>query len=820
MDMISPGIYTQIVDLSTYLNSTSGTIGFVPVLTEQGEDNTLIKVTGTTDYITRFGEPDIRQFGKYYSQGPYVATQHLAVSNDLYVLRALPDDATYAHALIAFAKVPAIPAEYREGTGEYDETTTGLTCFSVDAGTKVAVLAEKPTNAEDGKTYYMITADTDSILAAIKASVAYSVDEETMKYTLIAATETDTTKAKITTDKAYALIKTVGGMSSTQVLDAYLSGNDDVLLGVTQDKGIELYDQDKAHNSVLAYVRAIGRGDYYDSLKIKITSDANPAKFGSYNFQVFQEQDGSDVMIESYSVSFDPTALDADGESLFIEDIVNKFSSWIRISVNKDALKIMQDCMMEFYQNDPTIEQVTTEYTVDEGFPALVPEFVTGEAPDGTITGSVINVVKPDNLGYKAGMIWDAYLKKANADLATFTASSEYNEIISKDDDYFEQQGKNRDEAILEAVENMKSAREETDIASDMFTWAECLNMMNMSDSDKTMAGEQAFPMIGGSLGSLVQTKNGVRTTNSAIATQILCQAYTGLLKNPVVQKIEDPVTGNFNYETEFTSNVFDTDWIYFTIVYDAGYKSDVKQAALDLVDTYRRDCVLISDVGDNVNCTQVLKYVGTVKGGTDVRPWNSYLAARYEPYSRVYDKFTGTDIWVSPVYHMAKLLPQTDALYNIWYAAAGFKRGTVSEVKQLRWSPNKSERDSLYQAQVNPIVHFPEGMTVFGQLTTQKVASTLSDLNCVRCVLYIKRAIEQFCRSFIFDHNDAATHDAIKNGITPLLDQVQAARGLSSYSIDVGATDYEYKTKTCHVNVTLAPVKVLEKIQLNMFIQ
>ena len=38
---ISPGVYSKIIDLSTYTSAIPGTIGFMCVLSEKGEDNTL-----------------------------------------------------------------------------------------------------------------------------------------------------------------------------------------------------------------------------------------------------------------------------------------------------------------------------------------------------------------------------------------------------------------------------------------------------------------------------------------------------------------------------------------------------------------------------------------------------------------------------------------------------------------------------------------------------------------------------------------------------------------------------------------------------------
>lgn len=168
----------------------------------------------------------------------------------------------------------------------------------------------------------------------------------------------------------------------------------------------------------------------------------------------------------------------------------------------------------------------------------------------------------------------------------------------------------------------------------------------------------------------------------------------------------------------------------------------------------------------------------------------------------------------------MAQLIPLNDRLYEIWYASAGFNRGTLSSIKELRWSPKLGERDKLYLLQVNPIVHFPEGYTVWGNLTTQKRPTALQDINCMRLVLYIKRALEQFCKYYIFEFNDSKTHEQIRSGISAFLDRIRARRGLVNFSVDVGADDYEFKNKICHVNVTLQPMKVIEKIELNLYVK
>lgn len=1056
--MISPGVYTNIIDLSTYLTSTSGTIGFVPIITEKGEDNVLKRVTSFEEYVQNFGEPDIRTFGKYYGCGPYIATQHLSVSSDLYVIRALPDDATYAHAYIYFGLDDNYPekykfdVQYRKVTGstakqaamKYDGQHVALASFSVQpnipyglqsdikcwayevesvpawtinpnmkqaayeggagytlCGYKAnsldqialttdkqfankyyeifmkpypegATLQEKAQLDTENNTFKVRCAQAgkafdskfkpinkDTKINVIHATATYTNDLEFADYTLSAngcgcdnanpekvyepkynETLAYTPKYKminndngdrvfcctkesnqkeavrthcgfrlvtvddvsigvptdkydevtLTTDEFYAdvnstkdpipsnqtvrqpiLIKTkktyavdpdkiqdafdnyslfgedgyplstadanagvlttiedfakkayAPKMSSTQLLDSLFYGNDTLVVAAIDDcRGKEIYSgvNIDPHDCVLAYVRAVGRGSYYNALSIKITSDANPASFGTYKFQIFELQDGAEALCESYNISFDPTALDSDGDSMYFVDVINKFSSRIVVEANENSLKIIQDTLHDFYDNDPTIVDITDEYIIDTSsadetaktWPVKVPYYDTNPYSEtyGTV---VVPSTQGYRLGYKAKAIWEAYYAKAWAEYQNEAAQLEYQVAVDMDDDDI-----NKEDAIDAAIDSVNVAQDMKSDAADMYTWATTRNLLNMNDSDNIVIGEQPYYLQYGSLGSLINKKGVV---NAQVGNQILCKAYTGLLKNPVTVKKVDESTGNIWYSTKYTDNVYDLDWIYFTIVYDPGYKSDVKASALNLVDTYRRDCVLISDCGDNSNYEDCLKYVGAVEGGVDVRPWNTYLAARYEPYSRVYDVYTGKDIWVSPVYHMAKLIPQTDKLYDLWYAAAGFTRGQCTDVKELRYSVNKTQRDLFYMAQVNPIVHFPEGMTVWGNLTTQKKNSTLSDLNCVRCVLYIKRALEQYCKNFIFELNNAGTWSTIYSGIAPMLDTIVQRGGLRSYTLDVGATEYELKTKVCHVNVTLEPTKVLEKIQINMYIQ
>ncbi len=97
MANISPGTYTRIIDLSTFVQAVPGTIGFICALTEKGRDNKIEFLTSRNELVDEFGLPNISKYGSQYGQGPYVANNYLGESGALYFMRCLPDDASYSN---------------------------------------------------------------------------------------------------------------------------------------------------------------------------------------------------------------------------------------------------------------------------------------------------------------------------------------------------------------------------------------------------------------------------------------------------------------------------------------------------------------------------------------------------------------------------------------------------------------------------------------------------------------------------------------------------------------------------------------------------
>ncbi len=512
----------------------------------------------------------------------------------------------------------------------------------------------------------------------------------------------------------------------------------------------------------------IGRGEWYNALAVRFTEHSNPLVFDIYTLDVYERQsDGSEVIIESYDISFDPFAVDDTGDSIFIESILETYSPQLRCMMMRanDEWSAGYELNFKIYDKDVsanvTVDLASAELTdPKQDFDDWTPSGVTVRdymiiAKDGrgnTITGWVDSIGADDDTAIVCPSRFQADAATGwNGDTASFDVNSEITYIVKKSN---------------------------TSLAT-------------------AFVSADPVPLKRGSDGSLRNDDGSVDTTE---AKNALAAGYAGTLTDP-----EDG--------SSVVDDVLDTDTIYFSLVFDCGYPSDVKNYISTLVQT-RRDCVAIMDNGDSANFTEA------IASRQDVNVYNTYFVALYEEYNKVFDVFTGGDVWFSPIYHMSYLLPRNDRVAELWWAAAGFNRAAIDTIKELRFNPRLGQRDQFYLSQLNPIVKFKEGYVVWGQLTSQAKASALQDLNIVRLILYIKRALEEFCKFFIFEMNDAITWGQVSTSVVEFLETIKKKRGLYAYSVEVGATEYEIKKKTFHVNVILQPTRVVEKIELNFFIK
>ena len=189
---------------------------------------------------------------------------------------------------------------------------------------------------------------------------------------------------------------------------------------------------------------------------------------------------------------------------------------------------------------------------------------------------------------------------------------------------------------------------------------------------------------------------------------------------------------------------------------------------------------------GDNIAIVDLVGYnqpINTVisqAGGID----NSYTAT-YWPWLQTVDPNSGQLVFVPPSTFIPGVYAFTDASSDPWFAPAGITRGGMGQVVRAERKLTSTNRDTLYEANVNPIATFPsQGVVVFGQKTLQKAASALDRVNVRRLLITLKGQISQIADNLVFEQNTIATRQNFLTQVNPYLESVQQRQGLYAFKV------------------------------------
>lgn len=151
----------------------------------------------------------------------------------------------------------------------------------------------------------------------------------------------------------------------------------------------------------------------------------------------------------------------------------------------------------------------------------------------------------------------------------------------------------------------------------------------------------------------------------------------------------------------------------------------------------------------------------------------------------KVYDKYADDYRYIGAGGHIAGLCAQTDAVADAWFSPAGFNRGQLLGVTKLAYNANNTDRDTLYKANINPIVSFPgQGTVLFGDKTGLVKPSAFDRINVRRLFIVLQKAISTAAKFQLFEFNDEFTRAQFKNIVEPFLRDVQGRRGIVDFAV------------------------------------
>jgi hypothetical protein len=196
-----------------------------------------------------------------------------------------------------------------------------------------------------------------------------------------------------------------------------------------------------------------------------------------------------------------------------------------------------------------------------------------------------------------------------------------------------------------------------------------------------------------------------------------------------------------------------------------------------------RGDCFLVYDP---VEYGASLSTATTVADGRD-----SNYAAVYWPWVKIPDNDLGKNVWVPASALIPGVYAFNDRVAAPWFAPAGLNRGGIDIAIQTERKLTLANRDTLYDASVNPIATFPNnGVVVFGQKTLQKKASALDRVNVRRLLIAAKKFIASSTKYLVFENNTAATRNRFLSIVNPYFDNIQQRQGLYAFKVVMDETN------------------------------
>lgn len=184
------------------------------------------------------------------------------------------------------------------------------------------------------------------------------------------------------------------------------------------------------------------------------------------------------------------------------------------------------------------------------------------------------------------------------------------------------------------------------------------------------------------------------------------------------------------------------------------------------------------------------------------------------------YDKYNDKYRWVPLNADIAGLCARTDNIADPWFSPGGLNRGQIKNVVKLAFSPDKTDRDNLYKAGINPVVSFTgEGTVLFGDKTLLAKPSAFDRINVRRLFIVLEKAIATAGKYQLFEFNDVFTRAQFRNLVEPFLRDVKGRRGIFDFRVvcdETNNTGEVIDRNEFVADIYIKPARSINFMQLN----
>jgi hypothetical protein len=260
-------------------------------------------------------------------------------------------------------------------------------------------------------------------------------------------------------------------------------------------------------------------------------------------------------------------------------------------------------------------------------------------------------------------------------------------------------------------------------------------------------------------------------------------------------------------------------DEIDISLILSGGASTTVQQSIIDLALT-RKDCVAFISPPKSAVVNNAGNETSSISSWyTSLSRATSYAVAD-SGWKYMFDKYTNTYRWIPLNGDIAGLCVRTDDTRDPWFSPAGYSRGGIKNVVKLAWNPNKTQRDTLYQTAVNPVISIPgQGTLLFGDKTLTLQPSAFNRINVRRLFIVLEKAVSNASKYSLFELNDEFTRAQFVGLIEPFLRDIKGRRGIYDYRVvcdETNNTPQVIDNNQFVGDIYIKPARSINFIQLN----
>lgn len=204
-------------------------------------------------------------------------------------------------------------------------------------------------------------------------------------------------------------------------------------------------------------------------------------------------------------------------------------------------------------------------------------------------------------------------------------------------------------------------------------------------------------------------------------------------------------------------------------------------------------------------------------------RQVDNNAAAAYFPNIVIDDTVNNRKVTLPASVAALSALSYNDRVKFPWFAPAGFDRGSLSFVLLTSIRVNQNDRNSLYDANINPIVKFPgENYVFFSQNTLQQASTALESINVKRMILEIKRQVVAIGNRILFEQNTPALRQRFINESSLVLANVQIRQGIEKFAIicdDRNNNSEDVNSNRMNAQIRVIPTRAIEYIVMDFVV-